>query len=149
LCPYLESVRETAWHAALGEWLGAHAGNLDRAGYPAVIDARALEAQPGTRLDAVLAAARCFRSSHAALASLTLLLPAPEPEIRWQLAGDADAARMLVATLAAEWGAHGLRVNALELPQGLVPQACLPLLEYLAGPRAQFLTGQVLRLTLE
>ena len=25
-------------------------------------------------------------------------------------------------------------------------QACLPLLDYLAGPRSQFLTGQVLRL---
>jgi hypothetical protein len=53
---------------------------------------------------------------------------------------------MLVATLAAEWGARGLRINALEPPQGSAPQACLPLLDYLAGPRAQFLTGQVLRL---
>ncbi|WP_435440854.1 hypothetical protein [Variovorax sp. RB2P76] len=139
---------ETAWHAALGMWVGAHANNLDCAGYPAVIDARELDARPGTRLDVALDAACCFRSSHAALASLTLLLPAPEPKIHWQLAGDADAARMLVATLAAEWGAHGLRINALELPQGLSPWACLPLLDYLAGPRSQFLTGQVVRLSI-
>ncbi|WP_307572531.1 hypothetical protein [Variovorax paradoxus] len=37
-------------------------------------------------------------------------------------------------------------MNALELPQGLAPQACMPLLDYVTGPRAQFLTGQVLRL---
>ena len=146
LRPHSESVREPAWQAALGVWVCAHAGHRDRAGYPAVIDARALEAPPGTRLDAVLDAARCFRSSHAARASLTLLLPAPEAGLDWPLAGDADAARMLVATLAAEWGAHGLRINALELSHGLAPQACLPLLDYVAGPRAQFLTGQVLRL---
>ena len=72
LGPYLESVRKKAWHAALGAWVRAHAGNLDRAGYPAVIDARALDAQPGTRLYAVIDAARCFRLSHAALASLTV-----------------------------------------------------------------------------
>ncbi|GER15579.1 SDR family NAD(P)-dependent oxidoreductase [Variovorax boronicumulans] len=146
LRPHLESVREPAWHAALAVWVRAHAGHLDRAGCPAVIDARALEAPPGTRLDAVLDATRCFRSSHAALASLTLLLPASELELDWPLAGDADAVRMLVATLAAEWGAQGLRINALELTHGLAPQACLPLLDYVAGPRAQFLTGQVLRL---
>ena len=146
LRPHLESVRKPAWHAALGVWVRAHAGNLHRAGYPAVIDARALDAQPGMRLDAVLDAARCFRSSHAALASLTLLLPVPEPTPSWPLAGDADAARMLVSTLAAEWGALGLRINALELPQGAAPPACMPLLDYVAGPRAQFLTGQVLRL---
>jgi NADP-dependent 3-hydroxy acid dehydrogenase YdfG len=146
LHPHLECVREPAWHAALSVWERGHAGNLDRAGYAAVVDARALDAQPGARLDAVLDAARSFRSSHVAMASLTLLLPAPEPGIGWQLAGDADAARMLVATLAAEWGAKGLRINALELPEGLAPQLCMPLLDYVAGPRAQFLTGQVLRL---
>ena len=82
---------------------------------------------------------------HAALASLTLLLPRPAARLPWELAGDAEAARMLVATLAAEWGAHGLRINALELQPGLAPDSCLPLLGYLAGARAQFLTGQVLR----
>ncbi|WP_390342849.1 hypothetical protein ACFJIS_21035 [Variovorax boronicumulans] len=42
--------------------------------------------------------------------------------------------------------ARAVRINALELTHGLAPQACLPLLDYVAGPRAQFLTGQVLRL---
>ncbi|RRH81923.1 SDR family oxidoreductase [Variovorax beijingensis] len=140
-----ESVREPAWRTALEAWALSHAARPGRQGYPAAIDGRAMNAQPGAQLDAVLHAARCFRSSHAALASLTLLLPRPAPELPWELAGDADAARMLVATLAAEWGARGLRINALELPPDLAPNACLPLLGYLAGPRAQFLTGQVLR----
>lgn len=142
---HCEAVGEPAWHAALDTWTRSHAVRPGSQSYPAVIDGRALDAPPGAQLDAMLDAARCFRTSHAALASLTLLLPRPAPELPWELAGDAGAARMLVATLAAEWGARGLRVNALELPPGLAPDACLPLLGYLAGPRAQFLTGQVLR----
>lgn len=146
LHPCFEAVQQPPWQVALNAWVRSHASSAGAPGYPGVVDARALDAQPGSRLDAALDAARCFRSRHAVLASLTLLLPATEPGLAWQLAGEADALRMLVATLAAEWGAHGLRVNALELPQGLTLQACLPLLDYLAGPRAQFLTGQVLRL---
>jgi len=142
LQPRGESVREPAWQAALDTWVRSHAGSP---GYPAVIDGRALDAPPGAQLDAVLDAARRFRARHAALASLTLLLPRPAAQLPWELAGDAEAARMLVATLAAEWGAHGLRINALELQPGLAPDTCLPLLGYLAGARAQFLTGQVLR----
>lgn len=145
LQPRCEAVREAGWQAALDGWARSHAGSAGNAGYPAVIDGRALDARPGAQLDAVLDAARCFRARHAALASLTLLLPQPAAQLPWELAGDAEAARMLVATLAAEWGAHGLRVNALELPRGLAPNSCLPLLGYLAGARAQFLTGQVLR----
>lgn len=145
LRPCFEAVRRPLWQDALNAWVRSHAGNAGAPGYPGVVDARALDAQPGSRLDAALDAARCFRSRHAVLASLTLLLPAPEPGLAWQMAGDADAVRMLVATLAAEWGAPGLRINALELPRDLAPDACLPLLDYLAGPRAQFLTGQVLR----
>jgi 3-oxoacyl-[acyl-carrier protein] reductase len=146
LRPRCEAVREPLWHAALHRWARSHASHPGSMGYAGVVDARALDAQPGARLDAVLDAARSFRSHHAALASLTLLMPAPEPGLDWQMAGDADAARMLVATLAGEWGSHALRINALELPRDLAPDACLPLLDYMAGPRAQFLTGQVLRL---
>jgi NAD(P)-dependent dehydrogenase (short-subunit alcohol dehydrogenase family) len=149
LRPSCEAVREPLWRAALDKWVRSHSSHAGHAGssdYAGVADARALDAPPGSRLDAVLDAARCFRARHAALASLTLLMPAPEPGLDWQMAGDADAARMLVATLAAEWGSHALRINALELPRDLAPDACLPLLDYMAGPRAQFLTGQVLRL---
>lgn len=149
LRPTCEAVREPLWHTALHKWVrshSSHASHPGSMGYAGVVDARALDAQPGSRLDAVLDAARCFRSHHAALASLTLLMPAPEPGLDWQMAGDADAARMLVATLAAEWGSRALRINALELPRDLAPDACLPLLDYMAGARAQFLTGQVLRL---
>ncbi|MDQ0586596.1 SDR family oxidoreductase [Variovorax paradoxus] len=145
LQPHGEAVREPGWQAALAGWAHSHAGSPGRRSYPAVVDGRALDAPPGAQLDAVLDAARCFRARHAALASLTLLLPRPAPDLPWALAGDAEAARMLVATLAAEWGAHGLRINALEPTPGLAPQACLPLLGYVAGARAQFMTGQVLR----
>jgi len=145
LQPRGEAVREPGWRAALDGWARPHADRAGSRSYPAVIDGRALDAPPGAQLEAVLDAARCFRASHAALASLTLLLPRPAAQLPWALAGDAEAARMLVATLAAEWGAHGLRINALELQPGLAPDACLPLLGYVAGARAQFLTGQVLR----
>ena len=145
LQPHGEAVRVPGWQAAFDGWAHSHAGSPGHRGYPAVVDGRALDAPPGAQLDAVLDAARCFRARHAALASLTLLLPRPAPDLPWALAGDAEAARMLVATLAAEWGAHGLRINALEPTPGLAPEACLPLLGYLAGARAQFLTGQVLR----
>jgi hypothetical protein len=96
-------------------------------------------------LEAVLHSARRFRAAHAAHASLTLLLPPPDPQTPWAQAGDAAAARMLVATLAAEWGAAGLRINAVEVAADTAPAQCVPLLDYLAGARAQFLTGQVLR----
>ncbi|CAN7690666.1 SDR family NAD(P)-dependent oxidoreductase [Variovorax paradoxus] len=145
LQPHCEAVREAQWQAALDEWARSHADRAGIQSYPAVIDGRALDAPPGAQLDAVLDAARRFRARHAALASLTLLLPRPAARLPWELAGDAEAARMLVATLAAEWGAHGLRINALELQPGLAPDGCLPLLGYMAGARAQFLTGQVLR----
>lgn len=145
LQPHCEAVREAQWQAALDTWVRSHADRAGIQSYPAVIDGRALDAPPGAQLDAVLDAARRFRARHAALASLTLLLPRPAARLPWELAGDAEAARMLVATLAAEWGAHGLRINALELQPGLAPDSCLPLLGYLAGARAQFLTGQVLR----
>ena len=87
--------------------------------------------------------ARSFRSIYDGNASLTLLLPSSAEDTAWELAGDMGATRMLIATLAAEWGAHGLRINALQVSAKLAPVACLPLLDYLAGARAQYLTGQV------
>jgi len=40
---------------------------------------------------------RARAGSYAALASLTLLLPAPEPALGWSLAGDADAPGVVFA----------------------------------------------------
>lgn len=134
-CTAMESAD---WRAALSALATETMGQS----YPAVIDGRALQAPPGGLLAAVLDAARAFRNQHARQASLTLLLP-PEPAAGdWSLAGDHAAARMALTTLAAEWGALALRINALA--PACAPADCLPLLDYLSGARAQFLTGQVL-----
>ena len=124
------------WQAVLAQLPSAAAG------YPAVIDGRALQAPAGGLLAAVLEAARAFRARHARQASLTLLLPPMPAAVDWQLAGDAAAARMALSTLAAEWGAAGLRINALA--PACAPADCVALLDYMSGARAQFLTGQVL-----
>ena len=134
--PQCASIESTDWQAALAQLPTASTG------YPAVIDGRALQAPVGGVLAAVLDAARAFCSSHARQASLTLLLPTAPADADWSLAGDAAAARMALATLAAEWGALGLRINALSAT--CAPAECVPLLDYMSGARAQFLTGQVL-----
>lgn len=113
--------------------------------YAAVLNGAALDAPPGGVLDASLDAARRFRANHTSQASLTLLIPSANTHLDWTLAGDLAATRMLVATLAAEWGARGLRINALQWSSSLVPRACVPLIHYLAGARAQYLTGQILQ----
>jgi NAD(P)-dependent dehydrogenase (short-subunit alcohol dehydrogenase family) len=138
-----EDMRAPDWRAALSDW--APARRTDAAGYPGVVDGAALDAAPGTVLETVLHSTRRFRAHHHASASLTLLLPTPASDGAWEQAGDAAAARMLIATLATEWGASGLRINGLQLTAGTSPGACLPLLDYVAGARAQFLTGQVLQ----
>lgn len=142
-----EAIADAAWHAALANRDEHSVCDRARAAstYRAVVDGRAMQAAPGSVLQAVLAAARDFRERHAAQASLTLLLPPDSPELPWQQAGAAAAARMAIATLAVEWGARGLRINALAPAADCDPAECMPLLDYLAGPRAQFLTGQILR----
>lgn len=139
-------VQAPAWRDALDSWATARHGQPeDCPAYTAVLDGAALDAGPGTMLETVLRSARCFRARHDAHASLTLLLAPTTADIPWAQAGDAAAARMLIATLAAEWGTYGLRINAVEAAPGKAPGDCLPLLEYLTGARAQFLTGQLLR----
>lgn len=124
-------------------WRGAAPSAGDGPRYEATLDLSPLDGPPGGLVRAVHAAAARFAARRPARASLTLLLPArPEPD--WRRAGDAAAARMLVATLACEWGGRALRVNALELAPGIAPRALHPLLRYVAGAAAQYLTGQVL-----
>lgn len=113
--------------------------------YPACLDATPCQAPPGQRLQAVHAAAVRFAARYPQQASLTLLLPSPA-STDWSRAGDAAAARMLVATLACEWGARALRINALEVPPDLLPAQLAPVVEFIAGARAQYLTGQTLSL---
>jgi len=49
---------------------------------------------------------------------------------------------MLIATLAVEWGTRALRINALEVGPDGPASTCAPLIRYMAGPAAQYLTGQ-------
>jgi hypothetical protein len=51
---------------------------------------------------------------------------------------------MLVSTLACEWGSRALRINALEIPEDLDRQSLYPLLRFVCGAGAQYLTGQTL-----
>ena len=111
-------------------------------GYAACIDLSPLRAEAGL-LQAVHAAAVRFAARYTQQASLTLLLPSRKAG-RWQEAGDGNAARMLVSTLACEWGNRALRINALEVPAEVDPQSLHPLLRYVGGAGAQYLTGQTL-----
>lgn len=113
--------------------------------YRAYVDGSACLAPDGQVLRAVqAAAAQFFHRQGSGPASLTLLLPSRQ--VPWPLAGDSVAARMLVSTLAAEWGAKGLRINAIEGADRISPDQARPVLEFMAGARAQYLTGQTLRL---
>jgi NAD(P)-dependent dehydrogenase (short-subunit alcohol dehydrogenase family) len=122
-----------------GDW-PLPAGGV-RPGYPAVLDATVLSSPPGQRLAAVLQAARRFDLDGPA--SLTLLLPGGE-NLAWDHAGDHAAARMLIASLACEWGPAARRINAVEVAPDTAPATLAPLLRFVAGAQAQYLTGQVL-----
>ncbi|AHV93348.1 SDR family oxidoreductase [Bordetella holmesii] len=122
-----------------GPWQGPR--EYGTQGYPAVLDTRVLSAAPGQRLAAIVQAAS--QAGLQGAASLTLLLPR-DPHTCWQTAGERGAARMLVSTLACEWGPHATRVNALEIAPDSDVQAYLPLVRFMAGAQAQYLTGQTL-----
>ena len=111
--------------------------------YAACLDLSALYSQSPSLLQSVHAAAVRFSARYAQRASLTLLLPSRKVDA-WQDAGDGAAARMLVATLACEWGSRALRINALEVPGDPDPESLHPLLQFVCGPAAQYLTGQTL-----
>jgi NAD(P)-dependent dehydrogenase (short-subunit alcohol dehydrogenase family) len=125
-------------------WSRFDTGLLEGPVYPAVLDASPLDCQEGGLFQAVHLAASRFKAQQQDRASLTLLLPAHDDTL-WDLAGDAAAARMLVATLACEWGPLHLRINALEIPEGSVPAELAPLVHFVAGAGAQYLTGQTWR----
>ena len=124
-----------------GHWPALHSTEV-RDGYDAVIDATVLNSPPGGRLAATLAAARRHGSGDAP-GSLTLLLPRAS-DTDWEHAGDDAAARMLVATLACEWGPRARRINAVEVASAEPNPALSPLLRFVAGAQAQYLTGQTL-----
>jgi len=123
-----------------GHWPGlANTPTTD--GYPAVVDATVLHSAPGQRLAATLAAARQFRIMGPS--SLTVLLP-QNAGANWEHAGDAGATRMLIASLACEWGPSARRINAMEIAPGARPEALNPMLRFIGGAQAQYVTGQTL-----
>jgi len=124
-------------------WQAAAQAPTEQPHYAACLDLSPLHAQPAGLLQAVHAAAARFAARHPQQASLTVLLPS-EAAGRWQDAGDAAAARMLVATLACEWGSRALRINALEVPREPDPESLHPLLRFVCGAAAQYLTGQTI-----
>ncbi|MDR6538818.1 SDR family oxidoreductase [Variovorax soli] len=124
-------------------WQAAAQAPTAQTHYAARLDLSPLSCGPTGVLQAVHAAAARFAACHPQQASLTLLLPTPEVG-HWRDAGDGAAARMLVSTLACEWGHRALRINALEVPRDLEPRSLHPLLRFVCGPAAQYLTGQTL-----
>ncbi len=131
----------TPWNAALPVEGATSAPGQ----YTATIDFSCLHAHSGQMLHTVHEAARCYAGQNAAHSSLTVLLPAHDPAASWQQTGDMAAARMLIATLACELGPRAMRVNAIEMDPAVCPSALAPLLRFVAGARAQFLTGQTIR----
>jgi NAD(P)-dependent dehydrogenase (short-subunit alcohol dehydrogenase family) len=115
-----------------------------------IVSTQALAPAGGDLVEAVLNAGQQFAAAHARDASLLLLLPASAPQgvPAWQHQTALAAARMLVATLACEWATQGLRINALllspEQTTGAAVAQLLPLVRFLTGARAQFVTGQSL-----
>lgn len=125
------------------DWQAVAPAHTDSPHYAASLDLSPLSCEPQGLLQAVHAAAARFAARHPQQACLTVLLPSRKAG-RWQDAGDGAAARMLVATLACEWGGRALRINALELPGDLEPRSLHPLLRFVCGSAAQYLTGQTL-----
>ena len=123
-------------------WQGVAPWSAAQPRYAACLDLSPLHCGAGL-LQAVHAAAARFAARYPQQASLTLLLPSQDPR-RWQDAGDGAAARMLVSTLACEWGSRALRINALQVPTTVEPLSLHPLLRYVCGSAAQYLTGQTL-----
>ncbi|OZI44238.1 SDR family NAD(P)-dependent oxidoreductase [Bordetella genomosp. 4] len=123
-----------------GEWANLQSSPVGH-GYPATIDATILASPVGQRLNAAFDAVRRFDLAQPG--SLTLLLPSEESD-DWEHAGDLASTRMLVSTLASEWGPSGRRINAVTITRRCTPETLTPLLHFVAGPKAQYLTGQTL-----
>lgn len=113
--------------------------------YEASLNASALHCPDHELLKTLHAAAVRFAARHEHSASLTLLLPPPR-SLRWQDAGYAAAAKMLISTLACEWGSRGLRINALEIMGDMQSDGVLGLVKFLGSSAAQYVTGQTLRI---
>lgn len=109
--------------------------------YQACLDLSLMSLTPAQALNRLHQIAAQFANEFTAQASLTVLLPLRVGE-SWQDAGHGAAIRMLIASLACEWGPQSLRINALEMPSHMRPCDVAPVVHFLAGAGAQYITGQ-------
>lgn len=112
--------------------------------YEACVDFSAWYGPCHQVIEQVLQAAQRFALQHASSASLLLVLARPSGAEHGVQTASHAAARMLVTTLACEWGSRGLRINAIEVDADAALPKLQPVLAYLCGARAQFVTGQTL-----
>ena len=109
--------------------------------YQACLDVSLMSLKPAQALNLLRQIATEFANEFTVQASLTVLIPLQSGE-SWQDAGHSAAIRMLISSLACEWGPQSLRINALEIPSSMNACEIAPVFHYLAGASAQYITGQ-------
>lgn len=128
---------DTRWTALTSPVVEAQAV---QATYPAVVGA-AVHGEGF--IETVMQIARSFKAQHHSNASFLLLLPAAAAN-DWKRQTELAAVRMLVSTLACEWGSDALRINALLVDEQAPVDALAPLVQFVSGAQAQFITGQTI-----
>lgn len=137
------------WHSALAlnvkggevsDWLPPSTLSNEPP-YQACLDVSLMSLKPAQALNQLRQIATEFANEFTAQASLTVLIPLQSGE-SWQDAGHSAAIRMLISSLACEWGPQSLRINALEIPSSMNACEVAPVVHFLAGANAQFVTGQ-------
>jgi len=137
------------WHSALAlnvkggevsDWLPPSTLSTEPP-YQACLDVSLMSLKPAQALNQLRQIATEFANEFKSQASLTVLIPLQSDE-SWQDAGHSAAIRMLISSLACEWGPQSLRINALEIPSSMNACEVAPVVHFLAGANAQYVTGQ-------
>lgn len=126
--------------AEVSDWL-APSNLTTETPYQACLDLSLMSLKPAQALNQLRQIATEFADQYTAQASLTVLIPLQSGE-SWQDAGHSAAIRMLISSLACEWGPQSLRINALEIPTTMSACEVAPVVHFLAGASAQYITGQ-------
>ena len=126
----------------LGDWL-PNQNSSSSSDYLACLDLSLMSLESTNGLNQLHQIATKFYKKFKTQASLTVLLPS-RLNLPWYKAGDGAALRMLIAILACEWGPQALRINGLEVSPTLSANKVSPIVHFLAGAGAQYITGQTL-----
>ncbi|WP_090128857.1 SDR family NAD(P)-dependent oxidoreductase [Limnohabitans sp. Rim11] len=124
----------------VSDWLPPSTLNAESP-YLACLNLSLMSLKPEQALNQLCQVATEFANEFTAQASLTVLIPLRLGE-SWQDAGHNAAIRMLISSLACEWGPQSLRINALEIPSSMSACDVAPVVHFLAGASAQYITGQ-------